>query len=69
MSSHSPVDISGPSAAPASSLRFRVTLNCPTPVAHPELEVEAETESAAWQQFCAANGITDSVHERMVVEL
>jgi len=54
---------------PAPPRRYRITLQAPTPVAHPELEVEAETESAAWQKFCAANGISDSVHDRMIVEL
>ena len=49
--------------------RFRVTLNCPTPVAHPELEVEAEDEAAAWKQFCTANGISSSDHPRKIVPL
>jgi len=53
----------------AVSTRFRVTLHCPTPVAHPELEVEAEDEAAAWRQFCRANGISDSEHKRTIVGL
>ena len=54
---------------PAASTRFRVTLNCPTPVAHPELDVEADDAAAAWNQFCAANGISDSEHPRTIVAL
>ena len=58
-----------PAAPPAGSSRFRVTLICPTPVARPELEVEALDEADAWKQFCAANGISGSEHTRMVVPL
>jgi hypothetical protein len=54
---------------PTPPARFRVTLNCPTPVAHPELEVEADDEAAAWKEFCAANGISGSEHPRMIVPL
>lgn len=42
--------------------RFRVTLNCPTPLMHQTLEVEADTEVQAKAAFCRANGISDSVH-------
>ena len=62
----------GPPAPPASpvvSTRFRVTLHCPTPVAHPELDVKADDKAAAWKQFCAANGISDSDHPRTIVPL
>ncbi len=55
-----------PTPVPA---RFRVTLICPTPVAHPELEVEAENEAAAWTRFCTANGISGSEHKRTIVPL
>ena len=57
------------SAPPAVSTRFRVTLHCPTPVAHPELDVEASDKGEAWKQFCAANGISDSDHPRTIVPL
>ena len=54
---------------PISPPRFRVTLICPTPVAHPELDVEAEDEAAAWKQFCTANGISGSEHPHTIVPL
>jgi hypothetical protein len=50
-------------------MRFHVTLTCPTPLAFPELEVEAATKDEAWQKFCAANGISDSEHLRKIVPL
>ena len=49
------------------TFRYRVALHCPTPIPHQELEVEAADDGAAWQKFCAANGISDSEHERTVV--
>ncbi len=49
--------------------RYRVSLICPTPLAHPELDVEADSPEAAWRQFCAANGITDSEHPRSIAPL
>ena len=58
-----------PALPPAVSSRFRVTLHCPTPVAHPELNVEADDAAAAWKQFCAANNISDSEHPRTIVPL
>ena len=48
---------------------YRVALQCPTPLAHPELEVVADTDDDAWRQFCAANGISDSEHPRAIVRL
>jgi hypothetical protein len=49
--------------------RFRVTLQCPTPIASAELEVDAADEAAAWRAFCAANGISDSEHPRTIVRV
>jgi hypothetical protein len=49
--------------------RFRVTLECPTPLVCAELEVEAADESAAWREFCAANNISDSEHPRTIVRV
>ncbi len=49
--------------------RFRVTLQCPTPIACAELDVEAVDEAAAWRAFCAANGISDSEHARTIVRV
>ena len=51
-----------PSAPPVDVLerqprRYRVTVDCPTPLAANPLLVEAETEQEAWRQFCLANGI------------
>jgi len=42
--------------------RYRVTLTCPTPLAHPSLEVEADDPEKAKLAFYAANGICDSKH-------
>lgn len=42
--------------------RWSVRLNCPTPLAHAELEVEAATEEEAKRKFCDANGISGSGH-------
>lgn len=55
------------SPEPAALSRFRVTLHCPTPIPHPQLEVEAADGDEAWRKFCAANGISDSEHERTIV--
>ena len=49
--------------------RFRVTLNCPTPIAFPELDVDAVDEIEAWEKFCAANGISHSDHPRTIVKV
>ena len=40
--------------------RFRVNLNCPTPLAQPEMEIEADFEEDARRQFMEANGISGS---------
>ena len=42
--------------------RYRVTLHCPTPLAHKTLEVDAADEVDARKQFCTRNGISDSSH-------
>lgn len=42
--------------------RWRVSLTCPTPLAHREMEIEAADEHAAKAEFCRVNGITDSIH-------
>lgn len=42
--------------------RYRVTLHCPTPLAHKTLEVDAADEADARKQFCMRNGISDSSH-------
>ncbi len=49
--------------------RFHVTIQCPTPVAFPELDVEADDEVGAWRAFCSANGISDSEHPRTIVRV
>jgi hypothetical protein len=53
---------------PASS-RFHVALQCPTPVAFPELDVEADDEAGAWRAFCTANAISDSEHPRTIARI
>ena len=49
--------------------RYRVALQCPTPIPHPVLEVEADDDDEAWQKFCAANGISDSEHKRTILKM
>jgi hypothetical protein len=53
-------------AAAASALallpKFKVSLNCPTPLAFRELVVSAPNEHQAMEQFLAANGISHSEH-------
>ncbi len=67
-----PTDLPAPSFAEDGAplpARFRVTLQCPTPIASAELEIEAPDEAAAWRAFCAANGISDSEHPRTIVRV
>lgn len=49
-------------AGPASAAlpRFKVTLNCPTPLTHKTLVVASATAEEARQAFMAANGISGS---------
>ncbi len=47
---------------PPPMLRWSVTLNCPTPLAHKTLEVDAPDEHAAKLAYYQANGICDSHH-------
>lgn len=49
--------------------KFLVSLACPTPLAHPSLEVEAEDEGTAWKLFQEANNIGDSIHPLTIVEV
>lgn len=50
----------------AKAPKYRVQLNCPTPIEFRVLEVEANDEAEAWLKYCEANGISDSVHERSI---
>lgn len=53
-----------PHVATAGRGRYRVSLRCPTPLAHATLEIEdAANEDDARKQFCDKNGISDSSHE------
>jgi len=56
-------------AGGAQATRFRVALLCPTPLEHPELDLDAANEKEAWQKFCAANGISDSDHPKTITAL
>lgn len=50
-------------SVPAKTLpleRYRVSLECPTPLGHNPCEVEATSEQGAKQRFLLANGISDS---------
>lgn len=49
--------------------RWRVTLNCPTPLQFPSLEVEAGTDEDAKAAFCKANNISGSAHDWQVEEV
>jgi hypothetical protein len=49
--------------------RLRVSLDCPTPLAHRALVVACDDREAAWQAFCAANGISDSQWPRTIEEV
>ena len=57
-----PIQQEQPAAQAPAPCRYRVELNCPTPLAHPILEVEAADEAGAKLAFCEANGICDSTH-------
>jgi len=46
--------------------KYRVHLNCPTPIEFRILDVEAKDEQEAWKKYCEANGISDSVHEKTI---
>jgi hypothetical protein len=61
--------MSSPTPAVPTLYRYLVSLNCPTPLEFPELELEAESKEDAWRQFCALNGITDSEHPRTITSL
>ena len=49
--------------APAVSSRFRVRLNCPTPLVHKDVVLNAATPEDAKQAFMRLNGISGSGHE------
>lgn len=51
-----------PEAVQPATPKWMVSLNCPTPLAHRVLEVEANTQEEAKAKFLAANGISDSRH-------
>lgn len=42
---------------------WRVSLDCPTPIEHRTLDVEAGSQDEAKAKFCKANGISDSEHQ------
>lgn len=54
---------------PSSPARWSVTLTCPTPLAHPTLEVEASCEAEAKQKFFDANGISGSEHSLTITRI
>lgn len=64
-----PLPAPGPSPADAMPGKYRCALNCPTPLAHRELVVEASTEQEAWEKFEAANGICGSRHDRTIIRV
>ena len=48
------------SDVPPRPSRYLVRLQAQTPLAHAELEVEADSPSQAWERFCQRNGISGS---------
>ncbi len=65
---HTPATASTTAPA-AGSRRYRVNLNCPTPLRDPTLVVEAFTEDEAKAKFERHNGICGSVHPYTVTEV
>ncbi len=57
-----------PPTAPAPR-RYRVSLNCPTPLRDKTLDVEAAHEGEARLKFDEHNGICGSVHPYSVMEV
>ena len=49
--------------------RFRVALDCPTPLAFRWAVVEADDSEQAKQKFLDPNGISDSVHPFEINEM
>jgi hypothetical protein len=48
---------------------YRVTLQCPTPIANNGIEITAKSETEAWAKFCDRNGITGSEHPKQIEPL
>jgi hypothetical protein len=46
-----------------------VHLACPTPLTINPMKVETSDPSEAWREFCKANGISDSIHEKTITPL
>jgi len=61
-----PVAVKVEVAVEVKAPKYRVHLNCPTPIEFRVLEVEASNEAEAWKKYCEANGISDSVHEKII---
>lgn len=53
----------------AAPVRYRVSLSCPTPLAHQTLTVEARSDAEARAAFNAANGISGSDHTYTVTRV
>lgn len=49
--------------------RYRVELNCPTPLSEKVMEVEAHNEAEAKAIYCRANGISDSIHSWKITRI
>lgn len=54
--------LAAPFVTTAGAGKYRVALNCPTPLAHRELDIEADNEEDAKKKFCEANTISGSDH-------
>lgn len=61
-----PVHRPDPGSGPG---RYRVSLDCPTPLAHASLEVEAATPEEARALFDQSNGISGSEHAYTVTKV
>ena len=64
-----PQAVEGQEEAAVRSATWRVSLHCPTPLAHPTLDVTATNEEEAKAEFCRRNGISGSVHNWTVERL
>ena len=53
----------------ATSKRYRVKLHATTYLLHPEALVDAQSESEAWEKFCAMNSISGSSCDREIHEV
>lgn len=69
MTKAAPPEAPAPAAGPARTRKFRVSLNCPTPLKAKSLDVVADDAEGAKRAFDEHNGICGSVHAYSVSEV